>query len=161
MSGLWLVSYSLRHSFISASTTFFLEFVNFWLWVKFSHFYDCKCWIFLFTFLLFSDANKFQFCFVCYLRKIISINVRTTISKILILHPSTDMLKFLSLSFCPQGSGIFVSPSGLLVRTGSVGISFIIWLACGLLSLLGKPNNFQKNINDSQMLIWKIFIAFI
>uniref|UniRef100_A0ABK9N0S9 B(0,+)-type amino acid transporter 1 n=1 Tax=Glossina morsitans morsitans TaxID=37546 RepID=A0ABK9N0S9_GLOMM len=34
-------------------------------------------------------------------------------------------------------SGIFVSPSGLLVRTGSVGVSFIIWLACGLLSLLG------------------------
>ncbi|KAH8385786.1 hypothetical protein KR093_000352 [Drosophila rubida] len=35
------------------------------------------------------------------------------------------------------GSGIFVSPSGLLIRTGSVGVSFIIWLACGLLSLLG------------------------
>ncbi|KOB74264.1 Cationic amino acid transporter [Operophtera brumata] len=35
------------------------------------------------------------------------------------------------------GSGIFVSPSGLLERTGSVGISFIIWMACGLLSLLG------------------------
>lgn len=36
------------------------------------------------------------------------------------------------------GSGIFVSPSGLLVRTGSVGVSFCVWLACGLLSLLGK-----------------------
>ncbi|XP_044730945.1 b(0,+)-type amino acid transporter 1 isoform X2 [Chrysoperla carnea] len=35
------------------------------------------------------------------------------------------------------GSGIFVSPSGLLVRTGSIGMSFIIWMACGLLSLLG------------------------
>ncbi|XP_045760979.1 b(0,+)-type amino acid transporter 1-like isoform X3 [Maniola jurtina] len=35
------------------------------------------------------------------------------------------------------GSGIFVSPSGLLERTGSVGISFIIWMSCGLLSLLG------------------------
>lgn len=35
------------------------------------------------------------------------------------------------------GSGIFVSPSGLLIRTGSIGLSFIIWVACGLLSLLG------------------------
>nr|XP_023029478.1 large neutral amino acids transporter small subunit 1-like isoform X2 [Leptinotarsa decemlineata] len=36
------------------------------------------------------------------------------------------------------GSGIFVSPSGLLERTGSIGMSFVIWMACGLLSLLGK-----------------------
>ncbi|XP_022908162.1 b(0,+)-type amino acid transporter 1 isoform X2 [Onthophagus taurus] len=35
------------------------------------------------------------------------------------------------------GSGIFVSPSGLLERTGSIGMSFVIWMACGGLSLLG------------------------
>ncbi|XP_032686620.1 b(0,+)-type amino acid transporter 1 isoform X5 [Odontomachus brunneus] len=35
------------------------------------------------------------------------------------------------------GSGIFVSPSGLLLRTGSVGVSFLVWTACGLLSLCG------------------------
>ncbi|KAF5301585.1 hypothetical protein FQR65_LT08890 [Abscondita terminalis] len=35
------------------------------------------------------------------------------------------------------GSGIFVSPSGLLERTGSIGMSFVVWMACGLLSLLG------------------------
>lgn len=35
------------------------------------------------------------------------------------------------------GSGIFVSPSGLLVRTGSVGMSFVVWTGCGLLSLCG------------------------
>ncbi|XP_063974025.1 b(0,+)-type amino acid transporter 1 [Diachasmimorpha longicaudata] len=35
------------------------------------------------------------------------------------------------------GSGIFVSPSGLLVRTGSIGISFLVWTACGVLSLFG------------------------
>ncbi|XP_065202893.1 b(0,+)-type amino acid transporter 1 [Planococcus citri] len=35
------------------------------------------------------------------------------------------------------GSGIFVSPSGLLVRTGSIGLSLIVWTACGFISLLG------------------------
>nr|XP_018898647.1 PREDICTED: b(0,+)-type amino acid transporter 1 isoform X1 [Bemisia tabaci] len=35
------------------------------------------------------------------------------------------------------GSGIFVSPSGLMVRTGSIGMSFVIWIACGVVSLFG------------------------
>jgi len=35
------------------------------------------------------------------------------------------------------GSGIFVSPSGLLDRTGSVAMSLIVWIACGIVSMLG------------------------
>lgn len=35
------------------------------------------------------------------------------------------------------GSGIFVSPKGLLQRTGSVGLSLLVWGACGALSMLG------------------------
>ncbi len=36
------------------------------------------------------------------------------------------------------GSGIFVSPKGILRKTESVGMSFIIWLLCAVLSMCGK-----------------------
>lgn len=35
------------------------------------------------------------------------------------------------------GSGIFISPKGILEGTGSVAFSLIIWVACGLLAMLG------------------------
>ena len=34
-------------------------------------------------------------------------------------------------------SGIFVSPKGVLLFTGSVGMSIVVWIAAGLLSLTG------------------------
>ena len=39
---------------------------------------------------------------------------------------------------CIIGSGIFVSPTGVLQCTGSVNLSIVVWIICGLFTMIGN-----------------------
>lgn len=44
------------------------------------------------------------------------------------------------------GSGIFIAPKGVLMNSGSVGLSLLVWVLCGVLSLFGKMNDISADV---------------
>ncbi len=50
-------------------------------------------------------------------------------------------------SFPPIGTGIFVSPKGVLLHSESIGLCLIIWVASGLIALVGKDNDIGSFVN--------------
>ena len=44
---------------------------------------------------------------------------------------------------CIIGSGIFVSPTGVLQSTGSVNLSIVVWIICGLFTMIGNWKHFM------------------
>ncbi len=55
------------------------------------------------------------------------------------LKPKLNLMNGITVIVgCVVGSGIFVSPKGVLVHTGSVGLSLVVWAVCGLFSMVGS-----------------------
>lgn len=59
------------------------------------------------------------------------------------------------------GAGIFISPKGILKHSGSVGVSLLVWIACGVLSLFGELEYEQRS--SALVIYWwsfrKLFVA--
>ncbi|NXV12662.1 XCT protein, partial [Cepphus grylle] len=54
------------------------------------------------------------------------------------LRKKITLVRAFSLLFGSMvGSGIFISPKGVLKNSGSVGFSLVVWFACGVLSMFG------------------------
>ena len=58
-------------------------------------------------------------------------------SKLFSRVPFIRSCDFFSPPSLPPGSGIFVSPKGVAMNSGSIGMTIMTWLICGVVSLLG------------------------
>ena len=53
------------------------------------------------------------------------------------------------------GSGIFVSPGGVLDRSGSVATAILIWALSGFVACMGKEGlSIQSQLGSTQWVLW-------
>ncbi|XP_029455615.1 cystine/glutamate transporter-like isoform X3 [Rhinatrema bivittatum] len=63
---------------------------------------------------------------------------RNTGEDTVFLRRKITLVRAISLTIGTMvGSGIFISPKGVLKNSGSVGLSLLVWFACGIISMLG------------------------
>ena len=60
---------------------------------------------------------------------------------------------------CIIGSGIFVSPTGVLQSTGSVNLSLIVWVASGLFSMFGEVTQSFFGMKHDIFFVWSYCYA--
>lgn len=65
-------------------------------------------------------------------------NVKKTDDDVICLKPKMNLVNGVTVIVGSIiGSGIFVSPKGVLKNTGSVGASLLVWITSGIFSLIG------------------------
>jgi hypothetical protein len=59
------------------------------------------------------------------------------------------------------GSGIFVSPKGVLANTGSVGLSLTVWIISGVFSMIGAVSNSKTYFRAHRIFVFMQIVSIV